>query len=562
MKSTKKREIGLGDNLYGIPLDDILTPDELSQMRKDTSAMNRRKRREKKKRTESKKINFNKIKIPKIKFTKNVRYILAVIAVMLLLFLILKKPITARITPKMYVGDALKETVLSVENETQQIMKGVFGFDLFDEKELTVSASGGVDADSNNMISDLSVNIEAGYSKKSSNAIARWQYLHSGEEFVSSTVYLNDEEVGFNVPQLFGEYWTAPAKSFGKEWNESGLRKVLYADAVGEDADISFSNTFCRQTFISAQGKKDAEHLTEKLISSAKAKYNGKTEIAINGESKLARSFVFEFEQQDIISYFVQIKDLIFKDSELSKSLSAAGELDRIQVMLDDISSRLAGSIKINDARLTFAVYKDAVRSCEVYISYAENGNNPIISALLSSESLKHITDDIKFWINVTGSDNDFSYTLSTNGNHNGSGKKFTDSTTVTLSNGGYNYSLNSDIALDLKDGSVSGSITGEDIYSTKTLIFGGTCAKKNGLKIELADVSTETSGNYPRTIAGKLNVSIVPDMTISKINTSNKKLILDYSKAEAENYLMRLEQTDSVKNLIATVNSIFNKAE
>ena len=405
------------------------------------------------------------------------------------------------------------------------------------------------------------MNIEAGYSRKNYNAIAKWQCLYGGEELISSTAYINEDEVGISAPQIFSEYWTAPAISFGKEWNESGLRKVLYADAVGEDADLSFSNTFGRKTFISEQGEKEAEHLTEKLISSSKAKYNGKTEIAVNGESKLARSVVFTFAQEDITDYLTGLMRLTQEDAELSKVLSTIGKSEQVQLLFDDISGRLADSIIINDARITLAVYKNAVRSAQLDISYAENGKNPRIIALLSSENLKYLTDDIKFWIDVKGGDKDFSYTLSSSGNHSGK-KTVNDITSINLVNNGYNYSLNSEVAFDFKEGTVNGSITGADIYSTKALSYSGICTKKSGLKLELTDVNTSTTGNYPRILSGKLKIGIVPDMKISKINTSNKKFILDYSKAEAENYLMRLEQTDSVKKFVATVNNLFNKAE
>lgn len=562
MKSTKKREIGLGDNLYGIPLDDILTPEQLEQMRKDSSAAKRRSRKIRRKKSAEKKIDFKKIKLPEFSFTKNTVYITGAIMAVVVLLLIFKNPIVARVAPKLYVSDAIGETLSFVKNESDQIIKGVFGFDLFDKKELTVTAHGGVDADSYNTASDLAMNVEAGYSKKGKSAIAKWQYLYGGEEFVSSTAYLNDEEVGFNVPQLFGEYWTAPAKTFGKEWNESGLRKALYADAVGEDADLSFSNIFDGRALLSAEGEKTATGLTEKLMSSAKAKYSGKTEIAINGESKLARMFNFTFAQADINDYLIAMMRLVLEDSESSKTLSAMGELEQAKLMADDITGRLTDSIVIEDAQLIFAVYKGAVRSIELNVSYAENGSNPRITALLSSESLKNITDTIRFWIDVKGSDKDFSYALSTSGNHTAKGKKFTDTTSVTLSREGYNYSLNSDVTLDFKEGIVSGSLTGTDIYTTKTLNYTGTCTKKGGLQLELTDVEASTIGNAPRTLAGKVDFSVVPDMKIARPNTSNKKLILDYSKAEAENYLMRLEQTDSVKNLIATADSIFKKAE
>ncbi len=562
MRSTKKREIGLGDNLYGIPLDDIMTPEEINSMRKDTSATSRRKRRERKRKAESKKPDFNKIKLPQIKFTEKTTYIIAVTATLVLLFLIFKNPIIARFAPKVYIADAWGETVSSVEDETERIIKNFFGFDLFDKKELSVLANGSVISDSLEVTDGISVDFESGFSQKNRNAIARWRCVHNSEEFFSTSAYMNEEEIGISIPQLFGEYWVAPAKTFGKEWNESGLRKVLYADSLGEDADFSFSNTFGRKVFISKQGKKKAECLTEKFISSAKAKYNGKTEIAVNGNSKLAQSFLFEFRQQDIVEYITEMMSLVTRDNELSKVISSSGKGEQLKLMFNDFSKRLEESIVISDAHLIFSVYKGAVRSVELDITYSENGQSPRIVGLVSSSNLKNITDDINLSLNVSGSDKDFSYTLSATGNHSGADKQFTDTTLVSISKAGYEYSLNSDIALDFKNGSVNGNITGTDNFSSKTLTYNGICAKKGGLKLQLDDVKADLSGNQPRSFGGKLNLSIVPDMKTGKINTANKKLILDYSKAEAENYIMRLEQTDSAKKFIVQMNTLFNKTE
>ncbi len=560
MRNTKKREIGLGDNLYGIPLDDILSPEQLEQMRQNPPVAPKRDRRQRK--TKTKKFDIKQIKLPEVHFTQKIWYIIGTVAAVLILLLSFKNPIAARLTPKLYVSEAMEETIAAISHEANKIVDGIFGFDALGENELTITAEGGVSSDSYGSIANLSMNAQTGYSKKSKNATAKWQYLYGGEEFASSTIYLNNDEIGFNIPQIFGEYWSAPADTFGKEWNESGLRKALYAGAIGEDADLSFSNIFGEISVLSPRGMKEAIQLTEKLMSSAIAKYDGKTEIAVNGESKLARNFRFTFTQEDIRQYLASIMQLVLNDDESKKLLSSMNMYDDARDTFEDLSLRLAESIDVSMAWVDFAEYKGKIMSVFAHVGYTENGVEQAADFGVSSERLKNMIDSVRISYGSTGGDNQFSCSLYTSGNHTADGKVFADTTTITTSTPYYTYTLDSNITLNFKEGKAYGKLTGTDIYSTKTLSYGGTCSKKGGLKLELTNINASTTGNAPRVLTGNARFSVVPDMIVDKINPTNKKMILDYSKAEVENYLMRLEETDNVKNFLATIDSIFNRAE
>lgn len=558
MKSTKKREIGLGDNLYGIPLDDILTPEQLEHMRQNPPTATKRERRYRKPKT--KKFDIKQIKLPEVHFTRKILYIIGAVAAVLILLLIFKNPIAVRLAPKLYVSEAMEETMAAISHEADKIVDGIFGFDALEEKELTVTAEAGVSSDSYGNISNLSMKAQTGYSKKNENATAKWHYLYGGEEIASSTIYLNNDEIGLNIPQLFGEYWVAPAESFGKEWNESGLRKALYAGAIGEDADLSFSNLFGEMSLLSPRGMKEAAQLTEKLMSSAIAKYDGKTEIAVNGESKLARNFRFSFAQEDIREYLSSMMQLVLNDAESKNLLSAMNMYDDARDAFEDLSLRIAESIHVSMAWVDFAEYKGKIMAVTAHVGYLENGVDQAADFCISSERLKNMIDSVRISYGITGGGNQFAYSLYTSGNHTADGKVFTDTTTITTSTHGYTYTLDSNITLNFKEGQAYGKLTGTDIYTTKTLSYGGTCSKKGGLKLELTNVNASTTGNAPRVFTGNARLSVVPDMIVDKINPTNKRMILDYSKAEAENYLMRLEETDNVKNFLSTIDSIFNR--
>lgn len=563
MKSTKKREIGLGDNLYGIPLNDILSPEQIEKMKQNPPSARRRKvKAEQKRRSEKRRNNSPKFKIPEINMSPKMMYIIGAIAATLILLLILKNPISVRIMPKLYVSEAMGNSVSLVKKELGDAVENIFGFDISDAKKMTVTAKGTIGADSSGVLSNLAMNIQAGYSKKAKNATGMWQYLHNDEEFASATVYLNDEEIGFNVPQLFGEYWVAPPTEFGNRWNESGLRKALYAETIGEDADLSFTNIFENRALMSEKGVKEAKQLTEKLYSGADAKYNGRTEIIIDGKSKSARQFRFTFDQGSINEYLISMMQLILNDSESSEVLSYSGKLENIKALFDDLTGRLTNNISITDATMYIAEYKGEVRNITLKVAYTENGANPSIMFSVSTESPKNIIDTINASFDFFGGDKNISYLLKSSGNHIGKGKLFTDNTSLKMTSGDYSYSFDNEITLDFKEGITSGKMMGTDNYTSKALSYSGKCASKKGFVLELSEMWASVTGEVNRNLTGSGYFELKPDMLMSKVNTTNKKMILDYSKAEAENYLKRLEETDSVKNFLAKIDSIFKAEE
>ncbi len=560
MNSTKKREIGVGNNLYGIPIDDILTPEQLESMKKNPPSSKRRKLRAERKRRKKERRSFKNIKLPQLQLTNNVKYAILAALVIIVFLSIFKNPIAVRIAPKLYAAEAFEDSVKRVEKELENTVKGVFGFKVFDVNNLTVTAGGEIDNDSSNTMNNLAMNLQAGYSKKNKTASGAWQYLHRDEEFASASMYLNDEEIGLNIPQIFAEYWISPSGTFGKKWNESGLRQALYAEPIGESADLSFSNIFGGRRLLSDKGMKKAAQLTEKLFDSSDAAYDGKTEIAVNEKSKLARQIKFTFSHDAIARYLIGMMRLIEEDEESAEILSYLGKTEQLSAYFEDVEGRLTDSIKIKEVYLEAAEYKGAVRSVQLNAVYEENGSPNTITCILTSESLKSVTDAIGLQFNYQSFDKSFSYNISSKGNHTSEGKLFTDNTAIEVVSDGYTYRFNSELSLDFKEGTVTGSALGEDKYSSKSISYSGACKNKKGIELSLDNIQATVTGNIPRSLSGNGHIKLEPSLTMPKLNTSNKKMILDYTKAEAESYIARLEETDSVKKLLEKVNSIFKK--
>lgn len=550
MKSTKKRERGLGDNLYGIPLDDILTPEQLEHMKKTSAAQVRERRRRK---SEERK---NKFRIPEIRLTRNAWYIVAVVAVFLILVMIFKNPIVSGIAPKLYVSEAMENTFKRIGKESDDALKGIFGFNIADKKELTVTARGGVSDDSYGGIAGLSMNSQIGYSKKDKNLSGNWHYFLDGQEFASASMYLNDEEIGFNMPQLFGEYWVASAPDFGKKWNDSGFRRAIYESKMSESTDLSFSNLFRDRNLLSEDGMKWASKLLKKLVSSSNAEYLGKADISVDGKVKKGRSFKYAFPQAETENYLISLINLILNDADAAQNMSFPGSYDEILMEAEDFKGRLTDSINIDSLTASFTEYKGSIMCVSINAAYTENGVQTVLNFELSFENSKNIIDNMHFSLTSSGGKN-YSAEVTTSGNHLAKGKVFTDATTLVISTDDSVFKLNSSVSLDYKNGQASGEIIKTDSNGTATVSYSGICSRKGGFTLELADVNLSRAGNAAGTIAGNLYIDIDSDMNIGKINAPNKKLILELNKTEAESYIQKLEESDGVRKFLDIVESI-----
>lgn len=563
MKSKDKRKVGLGDYLYGIPLEDILTPEQILQMKqkpKNTSSSRKSSHKSTlhnnkfRKKTYGKQYEFS---IPRFNVDRKLlTVVLAVIAVMAV-FLFVKEPIVSRVAPKYYVKNATESTFRSVNEDIDKAIGEIFGFDLFDKKEVTAEMSLGVTSDTTGKVAGLSVDGRAGYSKKSNELYASWDCAHKDNKLASVGIYANDEEVGFNVPELFGEYWVAPSATFGKEWNNSGLRKVLYKKPMGDEADLSFTNLFRERKFLSKEGRKSFDKYTDELISSANAQYIGKESVTVDGKNRNGRKFTFAFGDEEFRRYLKSVIDTVVNDSETVMNLSNSGSYDEFCSQMTQISSRLENGIAVDSATANLVEYNGKIVKVEICILYTENGKQDVVTFDFASENSKNITNCMR--LSLSTGENGFSVTYSTYGNHTVKGKVFEDYSTLIIADGNGTFNLNSNLKLDYKSKIASGVLYVSGTNGNYSVRYSGNCNKKGGLSVDLTNVSVST-GEGGANYTGNFHIKVTPKLKDGvKINPTNKKKILELAKPDADVYIQRLENSDNVKKFLEKWDSMFN---
>lgn len=563
MKSKDKRKVGLGDHLYGIPLEDILTPEQIHQMkqkRKSTSSSHKSSRKVPVRGNKFRRKSYGKqyeFRIPKFHVDRKLLTIVLVAIALLMVFLFAKDPIMSMVAPKYYVKNAAENTFKSINKDVDKAISEVFGFDLMDKKEITAEVSFGVTSDTTGKMAGLSVDGRAGYSKKSKDAYASWEYSHKGNKFASVGIYANDEEVGFNVPELFGEYWVAPSATFGKEWNNSGLRKVLYKNTMGDNADLSFSNLFRERDVLSKDGRKSVEKATNKLISSADAKYVGKESVVVDGKNRNGRKFTFTFGDAELRGYAKSVIDTVVNDSETINNLSYSGSYDKFRSQMTQLSSRLENGIVINEATANFVEYNGKIVKTEIRIVYTENGKQNVFSFDFASENSKNITDCMHF--SLSTGEGGMSLSYSTYGNHTAKGNVFEDYSSLGITDENGTLYISSNLKLDYKNKLASGTLSVSGTNGEFSARYGGNCRRKGGLSVDLTNVSVNT-GEGGANYTGNFHIKFTPKLKDDvKINPTNKKQILELTKPDADVYIQRLENSDNVQKFLETWNSIFD---
>ena len=542
MKTTKKREVGVGDNLYGIPINDILSPEELDAIRNDISKAPKKKR-EKKKKQKKYKVTLPEFKKISFKFTKKGMYTALILSVLFVVFLIFKDTALIRIFPKLYISHSVDNTITQIFEETDVCLNNIFGFDLYGSKEVSVVFDGDILSDSHNIANGLSVGGNLGYSRKNKNALGVLDYSDNGKLLTSVSFYLNDKEVGLSLPEITGEFWVAPSETFGKQWNNSGFRKVSYEKEIDENTDISFSNIFDDKGIITQSGLKKMSKIKDKAISSSKFKYMGETKLKVGESERSCRNYSFTLNGDNAEKHVKSFIDVVLNDNGIKKKLWIIGEKTGAIEKMQDISKRLSESITVDDVSGNILVYNGDVSKIWLCASYSENNVIvPLTFELILSD--KNKTDDINLKFSV--GDN-YKLELHTLGNRT-SKEVFTDKTYFKISNGISYKKWENSSALNFKDGSARGIISLDNNGNAFKIQYSGKNKGKNNISLELDRVDISVWGSEIREISARLNTKIEPKLNMGKMNGGGKRKILEMNKLDTENYLKHLQENEKMK--------------
>lgn len=548
MKSTKKREVGVGDNLYGIPINDILSPDELDAIRNDISKMPKKKR-EKKQKQKKYTVKLPDFKKISVKFTKKGMYTVLILSVLFVVFLMFKDTAFIRLFPKLYISRSVDNTISEIVEEAGVCLDNVFGFDLYGSKEASLIFDGEILNDSSNISNGLSVGGNLGYSRKNKNVAGVLNYSDNGKLLTSASFYLNDKEVGLSLPEITGEFWVAPSETFGKQWNNSGFRKFAYEKEIDENTDISFSNIFDNKGIITRSGLKKMSKIKDKAISSSKFKYVGKTNLKVGESERTCRNYSFTLDGDNAGKYVKSFIDVILDDNGIKKKMWLVGEKTGAIEKIQDISKRLSESISVGDIWGNILVCDGNISKIWLSATYSENNVDiPLTFEIILSD--KNIIDDINLKLSV-GSN--YLLELHTLGNRRGK-EEFTDKTYFKISDGTSYKKFENSSVLNFKDGSAKGIVSFDNNGNAFKIQYDGENKSKNNISLALDKVDISVWGSETRKISAKLNAKIEPKLNVGKMNGGGKRKIFEMNKLDTENYLKHLQENEKMKAFIDAI--------
>lgn len=553
MNRNKPLEEGIRDNLYGIPLNDILTPEEIADLEKERkeAVIKKREKREKKKKEKS----FR----PEFRFDKKYYIIAGAVLALLFVFVLSKDFLSVRITPKMYVSGALEKTADNAKDEMQKLSRFLLGFDISGAKSFNAELNTHFDSDSRQKLSGVASAIKADVNVKGAQATLGWNLEKNAENILNVSVYLNEEELGVNLGNFFSEYWTFPAKEFGRKWNKSGFKNVLYAQSTDDNCDISFSNVFSTE-LISKENRKTVLKQTEDFYSSSKAKYKGKEELYFGDEKIRAGKISFTFAADTAEEYLKSVSGIILEDEKF-KSIPGVKIRGDVVKRYRAILERIHNNIKFDrDITVNFYEYNGRVASIKADIACTENMHDTTYVVEISAPDREKVLNKAKVLVRRINGVDDYTFEFVTSGNKGGRGKVFDDKTVITETTPGGVKSIRNETIVNMKDKTVYGIVLEKEGESTESTSYEGTIEKKKGVKIVLDKVGIQQMVNgETRTIGASADLCLSPG-TANKISVGSKRDILDMDKARAESYINKILETDNFKKADDKLKDVFSR--
>jgi len=500
--------------------------------------------------SESSAVTQNVDQMPKKRRSFKFVYILVAILIIAACTALGKNGIYRTIAPKAYLGSALSKTFSQISDEISKSKKELVGFTLSEKDDFTLGLSGILDSVStNNEYMDLGFLKGAGFSttismdKNNKQMLGNFQLLLKDDPMFSVNAFLNDEEIGVNVPELFDAYWTAKTSNFGSEWNDSYFGSEVAYMSLPDDLNISFSNIMDRSNQgLTEETKKQMSEATKELFKNAKLGKMASTNVTIKGKSVKAREIPVTISGSEFKSYLIDIAELFFEDENVKKQISMTGDYDYFIDELDEFLNNFEEYVDIRgDITIELAEYKGVIVRLSMEKEFEVYEQNELELALeISFGDNKALINDINVDCELKGEDGGLAVQLTSEGNHIPQKGLFTDATKLTVKLP-YEGKLvfESECDIDLKKGTIDGSSEFEVAENGIKLDYSGEYSNSKGLKLSLSDVGI-TYKEYGETskISGSIDFSLEKGAKKDLFAITEKQYILDMDYNEFSEYI------------------------
>ncbi len=306
--------------------------------------------------------------------------IVLAVLVVLLATICFGKTILYAVSPETYVYGIMKNTLDSMQKETSEIQKNVFGFEIGADKEFTIGLNGeykGID-------DEFSGEAYLANVPKSDKLLFKANV--KGEDFKGSFQgFWDDKNIGFMAPGSDEKYLTLPSKDFGKELSESnGFLAEVWEDENDElydtlcKTDMSYSKVMSRlsgEDKVSKRVNKIAIENFKVLLEKSKIDDRETVNYSFDKHKVKAKKIEISTESDDVFDFFINTFDDLESDEVIRDEMDTS--------MLKDIIDGLED-------------FKDEVDNTDIVIELVEY-RNKIVSVSFITEG-----DDDSYYSNQT----------------------------------------------------------------------------------------------------------------------------------------------------------------
>ncbi|HHW47067.1 MAG TPA: zinc ribbon domain-containing protein [Clostridiaceae bacterium] len=493
-----------------------------------------------------------------------------IIAAILIVFscvVMAKNSIIRAVSPKSYLGIILNNTISKISQELNNSRNELMGFTLTEKDDFTLGLAGEIASMSSeggfidySNIKRLGANFNISVDKGNKQLLWKSQVLYRDNPLLSINFFLNDSEVGVNIPELFDHYWTAGTEKFGRKWNDSYVGWQLINFRISDDLDLSFSKLMDYSSkVITDETRKKIAEITKEFLKHIKIGDMTSSNVTIKGKSVKAREIQVIIEGSELESYLIDIMETYVEDEYFVNQISATGNYDDFMDGFDIFINGFKDNVNIRgDITLYVTEYKGLIVKLELEKEFEVYDQMVELMLEISSNDIDNLINDFKFDFELDAGGETLAIELSSKGNHVPQKGLYTDDTRLVVRIPYEdNLIFESECDVDLKKGTIDGSYKLREGESGIKLDFSGKYINSKGLDISLDDVGITVS-SYPGTIKirGSIDFKLAKGAQKDLIKIGEKQYILDMDEDQIYEYFEEEGIDDRLRELWDSFNT------
>ncbi|MDF2594383.1 MAG: hypothetical protein K0R69_724, partial [Clostridia bacterium] len=280
--------------------------------------------------------------------------------------------IVPTLLPKVYVGEALKNTQAALVSETQAVRE-LTGGALLDEilKEQAIQnnfeirledMTGEGAEEIKRMARGIGIATELKRNQENSKLLGQFTINQNSLRLLGADFYKDQEEMGFNISELFDRYMTVNLGTFVEDYNQSALCAMTGIPLEEKDYDIlmNYFDNVSKQR-LSNDLLDQIEQRTTQAFKESEVKYIGKETVGQGENNKNYKTYQIVLKEDTVKSYLKDVFKIFMEDKAFAEYINMIESMEGNEGTGDLASS-------VNEAIQEFDAQIDAIEMLETQI--------------------------------------------------------------------------------------------------------------------------------------------------------------------------------------------------